>query len=551
MSGGRRVAFDLRDEPWLPVRRLDGATDLLSLRAVFAQAHTAGSLLGEVPTQTVALTRLLLAVLHRALLPFGDEVEDWEALWQQPALPMKQIDTYLDGQGDRFDLLHPKMPFLQVVGLRTAKGDVPGVKPLLADVPNNEPFFTTRAGPAVQRLEFAEAARWLVHCHAFDPSGIKSGDPDDPRTKNGKGYPIGTGWVGGLGTVLVEGQTLRETLLLNLVPVDDRLEPLDGVDDLPVWERPPLTAREERRAGAPTGPADLYTWPSRRIRLATDGAGVTGVLVANGDPLPPQNQFPETMTAWRRSPNQEKKHGGTVFMPRMHDPERSLWRGLEGLLVDGEEGGLPVRKRPLVLRWLDRLVAEEVLPLDLVLRTRAVGMAYGSNNSVVAEVVDDALAVHAVLLGERGAELRAAAVDAVRASEEGVQALGWLAANLARAAGGDPEGSRDRAREQGYFALDRPYRSWLADLAVDKNPENELTGWHVDVRQLLERLAADLVNSAGTPAWTGRVTSSGRGPDRLVTAPLAEAWFRATLRRALPRAFPPPGATTPSVEEAS
>jgi len=539
MTGTDRPRFDLRDEPWLLARTLGGGVEQLSLREIFARAHVLGVLVGEVPTQNVALTRLLLAVMHRALLPFDQPMAQWEALWRRPAMPVDAINGHLDKFGDRLDLLHPETPFLQVADLRSAKADMAGVKPLLADVPNNDPFFTTRGGDAVRRLSFAEAARWLVHCQAYDPSGIKSGAVGDDRVKGGKGYPIGTGWAGGLGAVLVEGNTLRETLLLNLVPVDDRLEPLGEVDDQPVWERPPLSAAVEDRFGAPTGPADLYTWPSRRIRLRHDGAAVTGVLVANGDALKPQNQFIETMTSWRQSPAQEKKLGGTQFMPRTHDPERSLWRGLEGLLVDVEDVPGRARRRPLVLRWLDRLMAQDALPLDLVLRTRAIGMVYGSNNSVVAEIVDDALSVRAVLLGERGQALRNAAVDAVRGSDAAARAIGQLAENLALAAGGEPEGPDDRAREQAYFALDRPYRAWLAGLEAATAPREALTAWHQRARSLFEGLARDAVEAAGTPAWTGRVIRTGKG-ERLLTAPVAELWFRSALRKALPLAFPEP-----------
>src|SRR5699024_2697574 len=65
-----------------------------------------------------------------------------------------------------------------------------------------------------------EAARWLVHCMAFDISGIKSGAVGDPRVKGGKGYPIGIGWSGWLGGLYFEGDTLFQTLMLNTVLSD-------------------------------------------------------------------------------------------------------------------------------------------------------------------------------------------------------------------------------------------------------------------------------------------------------------------------------------------
>ncbi|MGV7400563.1 type I-E CRISPR-associated protein Cse1/CasA, partial [Mycobacterium kansasii] len=87
------------------------------------------------------------------------------------------------------DLFDPVAPFFQVAGLRTAKDDVFSLDRIVADVPNGEPLFTTRSGADLARMAPAEAARWLVHAHAFDPSGIKSGALGDDTVKGGKGYP--------------------------------------------------------------------------------------------------------------------------------------------------------------------------------------------------------------------------------------------------------------------------------------------------------------------------------------------------------------------------
>jgi CRISPR system Cascade subunit CasA len=306
--------FDLVSRPWILTRRLDGRIGEVGLEELFATAHNLRAIVGEVPTQTFALVRLLLAILHRATdgPPDGHA---WGALWHDAALPAADVADYLDAFRDRFDLLHPTTPFYQVADLRTAKGEVFGLDRLIADVPTGEPFFTTRLKAGVERISPAEAARWVAHCQSFDPSGIKSGAVGDPRVKNGKGYPIGTGWAGSLGGIFVEGRTLRETMLLNLIPAahlrsDER--------DRPVWERPPQTACEDVPGGRePYGPLDLYTWQSRRIRLFGDDDAITGVIVANGDQLRPQNRHDlEPMSAWRRSQAQEK----TLKQPLIYMP---------------------------------------------------------------------------------------------------------------------------------------------------------------------------------------------------------------------------------------
>src|SRR4051812_41588699 len=175
---------DLLIQPWLLAR--DGAGDTVGLPLVdtFRRADRLVGLVGDVPTQVFALTRLLVAVLHGALRE-GLDVEEWTRLWRDKVLPIERIEEYLNSHRSRFDLFHPDTPFLQVAGLRTAKDEMSDLSKLIADVPNGHLFFSTRLDRNVT-LSFAEAARWVVHCHAFDPSGIKSGAVGDGRVKGGK-----------------------------------------------------------------------------------------------------------------------------------------------------------------------------------------------------------------------------------------------------------------------------------------------------------------------------------------------------------------------------
>jgi CRISPR system Cascade subunit CasA len=416
-----------------------------------------------------------------------------------------------------------------------------GLDRLIADVPTGEPFFTTRLKAGVERISPAEAARWVVHCQAFDPSGIKSGAVGDPRVKNGKGYPIGTGWAGSLGGVFVEGRTLRETLLLNLLPAahlrsDDR--------DLPVWERPPQTGCEEVPGGRePYGPLDLYTWQSRRIRLVGDGDAVTGVIVANGDQLRPQNRHDlEPLSVWRRSQAQEKAlKRPLVYMPREHDPERAIWRGLAALLP----AATPVQGRgpadalaPAVLGWIGQAHYRGDLAADQHVRARAIGMCYGSQQATTIEIVDDAMDMAVALLAERHRELAAAAVTAVEHADAGAAALGNLAANLAEAAGGDGAGPKDRGREQAYAALDAPFRHWLAGLDPRSDPREALEAWHKTAHRILLDLGRELVDRAGPAAWVGRLIGP-EGRRRHVSTPEADIWFRRQIRRAFELASTP------------
>ncbi|MFD6394540.1 type I-E CRISPR-associated protein Cse1/CasA [Nocardia sp. NPDC060259] len=529
------AGLNLVEDPWILVVDRTAKVELLSIREVLHRAPELSGIVGEVPTQSFAILRLLLAILRRSVAArTGSAVDVWSQLWELDALPTGEIETYLDDHRARFELFDPVAPFFQVAGLKAAGDAVGALDKLIADVPNGAKYFTTRAGRHLQQIDFAEAARWLVHAHGFDPSGIKTGATGDPRVKNNKGYPIGVGFAGALGGVFLEGATLRETLLLNLVLLD-----INGqryrLDDIPAWERDPDGPRV-RDNPQPTGPADLATWQSRRIRLVATDNQVTGVVLCNGDPLEPFNQhLLEPMSGWRYSEIQTKKAGGqTRHYPRTHDPERSLWRGMSSMLDD--LASAPTAGNGItagVVHWAQHLVVDDVLDPAHPVRLHAVGMHYINQQSVVGEVVDDTIGFRVGLLSNT--TLRSIAARAVDSADKAVSALTALVANLTRAAGGDPDGPRTRAREEGYFALEAPFRRWLAGLDPRSDAfDDEYRTWHGIVRSIIDQHAADALGAAGKPAWVGREIDN-----RWLDSGVAQLIYRTQLRNAVPGAFEP------------
>lgn len=527
--------YDLIDRPWIRVRSMTGDLHELSLSETFARASELRGLAGEVASQDAALLRLLLAIMlgaSRTAQERSDEesVELWASWWNggAPSL-VAAVMPYLDAHRSRFDLLHPETPFLQVASLTTESGKRSGLGKLIADLPDGHPFFTTRSGAALESLTLTEAARWLVHCQAFDPSGIKTGAVGDDRVKGGKGYPFGyPAWAGNLGLVFAEGATLFETLMLNL-PLDT-----SGPDDLPVWERAPLGPGVEVPAHSPTGPADMFTWPSRRLRLFVEDERVVDVQISNGDKLGPQNLHPfEPMCAWRVSANQSKG-GSQVLMPVMHQPDRRIWQGLGALL---QSGGGPDR-RAHVIDWLaalrdwDRLEREH--PVDL----RIVGLEYGPQNSTITATIDDRLTAPVTAL--TAPVLAQCAIAAAEAAYHGVQALVNLGGNLDRAAGLDgPDHARETRYEVGYALLDRPFRRWIRTLTDPELTADRLEAWASEAFDLLLRAGRDLIADAGPAALVGRqVTRRNSDDTELLDAGLAAIWFRSALWKALPHPVP-------------
>ena len=522
-------AFDLIDQPWIRVRTHAGRVEERSLRSTLAGAPEVRGLAGEIPTQDVAVLRILLAVILAATRPrfsrtdteCADLFEQW---WDERTLPMGDvINPYLERLRNRFDLLHRETPFLQVASLTTSTGRRTGLGKIIGDLPANVPFFSTRGGAEIESLSLAEAARWLVHCQAFDPSGIKTGAEGDDRVKGGKGYPFGyPAWAGNLGLVTAEGPSLFETLLLN-VPWC-----MSGPEDVPVWERAPLGPAADR-AHTPQGPADLFTWPSRRLRLFADGDRVVDVQISNGDRLAPQNLHPfEAMSAWRHSKAQSKA-GASVMMPVTHDPAQRIWQGLGPLLLRPTDGS---SKPASAIEWLNHLTNEGVLPRDRLIDLRITGLEYGTQNAVVVGGVDDRLTAPVAALTDP--VLLQAVVDAAAQARQGVVALANLAGNVDRAAGGDGN-ARERTFELGYALLDAPFRVWSRTVLDPQRVADYRADWSATASSLLRRAGDDLVAAAGPAALVGRaVARVGGDKAQLLDAGLALLWFRSSLAKAFP-----------------
>lgn len=543
--------FSLITQPWITVLDDDGIARDVSVQGLFAEAARLRLISGDLPTQDAAVLRLLLAILHRALESRApadvedvvDVVDELARDWDAEALPL--ILSYLRAHEGRFDLLHPVAPFFQTAGMVTTRGDVSELAKIIADMPAGRPYLTMRSAAAAARISHAEAARWLVHAQAYDPSGIKTGVVGHPRARGGRVYPEGTAWTGQLGLVHLVGSTVKDTLLLNLWAT--LLNDEQRARDLPPWERDlqDLEPSPDLR-DRPAGPVDLYTWQPRRVLLHGDGDGITGVLITYGDRFLVQDRQAvvrlEPMSLWRYSKPQTAKYRRPIQMTQKHRPGVALWRGIAAVLPNQPASAGEQAPAPCVLvEHAARMRSSSILA-DGIVRYRAVGCEYGAQESVIDEVVEDTLDLPAGVLDPEQVELRHVALEAVTAAKAGVAALAGLARGLARASGAGKDestGPGDRAYEDGFAALDAPYRTWLRTrlAASADQPLAAEREWHEAARAAIAGLGAQMIEAVPDKAWVG-YGSGGRRDDvgvvhRRFLRDLAQAFPRAGLKQAV------------------
>ena len=541
--------YNLLDEPWIPVRLVDGTITDVGLLELLRRTTDIADLACELPTQSITIQRLILAIAYRVATPH--DTRDWVRQWEDGA-PTEQMIEYLERWRDRFYLFGGHFPFMQVADLRTAKDAVSGLEKLIADVPNGEQFFTTRHGRALACIPASEAARWLVHAQAYDPSGIRSGAVGDSQVKGGKGYPIGPAWCGHLGLVWLKGQDLDETLVLNLIPASTAA--LRGVDSSTEWgvcsweaSEPESSVRGDYSLLDPAGtPKELsiprlLTWHSRRIRLVGDSSGVTGVVLAQGDKLAPQEmRLYEPQSLWRYSTPQSKKFKTDVYMPRKFEAGRALWRNLPGTLptvttvqgVDKQPKQEFLPSATLSFHYhLDNALIEATYPK--VMRIQAVGVTYGPQEATFDDIYSDELTLSVAVMRVEREDLSAEIDRQVRLTEEVARDVGTLAANVARAAGesgdGAGDGARDRAKELFFSAVDTDFRAWLTQVDGHESARDVGRRWERSLRQHAVDIQAELVRGASSSAIIGR--DAGRG---YMNVGIAENYFRSALNKRLP-----------------
>lgn len=347
--------FSLWTEPWIPVQELGGGRRKVNLPEALSQAHTLLGISDPSPLITVALHRLLLALVlrtHRLR-----DTADWERLWNTGRFDAAAVAAYGEGREGQFDLLHPTRPFYQVPFMAGEKVHPVAALALEAASGNNPALFDHGLVEGDAVLPLDRAACYLLAHQAFAVGGGVS------KPFNRMDAPLTKGIV-----VEVLGRNLFETLALNVMTRQywNRLTPEIG-EDLPFWEEedPPEPVKE---GTVVRGPLHYLTWQSRQVHLVVDPdrGVVTGCQIAQRYCLPKDGSPVDPGKCYYAS--EDKKEAG--WLPRRLQKDRAAWRLTHVLLQSTTDG----KDRLMVLSWLAALRRREH-DLGTIELPRAVSLA--------------------------------------------------------------------------------------------------------------------------------------------------------------------------------
>ncbi len=255
--------FNLLYEPWIPCIDPDGRQVEYGIRDTLIKAHELKEVCDDSPLVTVAIHRLLLAILYRAYTGPRD-FNDWKDIFKGGSFDKKKIIKYADKWRARFFLFSANAPFFQMKGLET-KSPI-SVNRLSTECAsgNNATLFSHSADDVATEWSPALGARQLIACQSFALGFGKSGN----ATINGKNeiLPYSADAIALRGMNLwLQGTDLFRTLAVNLVHNEDISLPPWELDD-PHRYRDRLSGKNKQVTSS-MGVVDLLTWQSRLVRL--------------------------------------------------------------------------------------------------------------------------------------------------------------------------------------------------------------------------------------------------------------------------------------------
>lgn len=524
-------SFNLITDPWIKVIQTDtGQEKRVSLIEFFSHAQDYRQFAGEMRSQDLAIMRFLLAILTTVYSRYNAEdepylwakidsdtmqvtsieddegIEDdlldtWNQLYQAGNFS-KIVIEYLKRYSDRFDMFGDH-PFYQVTTadydalvpsnkrIEKGKGQVL-VKQLnrrISESGNTPSIFAPKTGEWKNSIDIDELVRWLITYQNF------TGVTDKTKIEVKDKFSNSAGWLYRLNPVYVQGQTVFETLMLNLKLGGENVDLL--ALQKPVWEyeiKDYIAVRKQQVV--PDNLAELYTTWSRILHIEWQDDKHPLIFSAGIPIFESTGAFIEPMTTWRI----DKKTG--EYRPAVKGLRSlgiSMWRNFGSYVDVHSDSGQP---EPGIVNWLheikdqDTSVIADDKPIMLASAT-LISDGNATSQAPAVEVTDDMQLQADVLFDPEIAKYWPVRIEEVI---DVTQMVGTdfyhFASTLGQIRNVDARRFAGNLSAKFYQNLNEPFKEWLAQLSGVDDRDQKIKQWKKQLINILNNAVHDVMESS-------------------------------------------------------
>ncbi len=355
--------FNLIDQPWIPCITPEGGEIECGIRDTLLKAHELREICDDSPLVTVAIHRLLLAILYRA---HGGALNftGWKEIYRHKIFKQEILDNYLDKwnkREHRFNLFDSKYPFFQMSGLETKKAI--SINRLATECAsgNNATLFDHSSDEKEVYWPLTKSTRQLLACQSFALGFGKSGNAKIDGKDEVLPYSADAIALRGM-TVWAQGSNLFDTLMVNLNYSDDTSIPPWELDE-PHLHRDKFIGKQ-RKVIKSSGTVDRLTWQSRLVRFVPNGTSVSHMYFTQGRSADKSPNDP--MKVYRAS-----KETGISAVSL--SSSKAAWRDAHSILLIAHEGSN--ERRPECFNTIARASFENLIGSNRYFYAHVVGLA--------------------------------------------------------------------------------------------------------------------------------------------------------------------------------
>jgi len=536
-------SFNLVTGPWIKV--LDRNTNLektVSLLELFDNAQQYRQLTGDMRSQDLAVLRLLLAILTTVYSRFDasgdmydwlvvkelatnrlgvnqelfdeDDIEDdlletWQDLYQSGKFS-EIVGAYLKEYQARFDFFGDR-PFYQVTSqnydalvpegkrIATGKGQV-AVKQLnrrISESGNKPAIFAPKSGRFKNEMALDELVRWVVTYQNF------TGVTDKTKILTDEKFSNSGGWLYRISPVFVEGKSLFETLMLNLVLVDAGNDATNYAVQKPVWEYASIQEYidERKKMEVPDNLAELYTTWTRLLHIEWDNNDDPTIFSAGVPMFEADNAFIEPMTTWRFD---KKTNNYRPALKSLRSLGISMWRNFGQYVKVNQADDI---HEPGIVVWLRLLKDKEKIAYGKPLLLNSVGLI-GDGNATsqlpAFEFADDMRMQADVLFDPEIQENWPTRIEDVIST---TQAIGTdyyhFVSDIGKIRNVEVRQFAGKMSAKFYDRLNEPFKAWLQDLTGHDDREAKIKLWKQELSRILMMAVDEVMQSSSSRDITG------------------------------------------------